>query len=73
MSVMSQSHSVMSQCHGVIFDLGEATASKEPGEKAGGCHAAEERTTGVHEVAFQCSIINQREFYLISSTRINYL
>ena len=42
-----------------MFYLGEATASEERGEKAGGCHAAEERTTGVHEVAFQFSIINQ--------------
>ena len=33
-----------------ISNLGQATASEEPGEEAGGCHAAEERTTGVHEV-----------------------
>ena len=44
-----------------MFDLGEATAGEERREKAGGCHAAEERTTGVHEVAFQCSIIDQTE------------
>ena len=54
-----QSVIILISCHSVIFDLGEATASEEPGEKAGGCHAAEERTTGVHEVAVQFSIINQ--------------
>ena len=45
------SHSVtVSLCLSVISNLGQTTAGEEPGEEAGGCHAAEERTTGVHEV-----------------------
>ena len=41
------------------FYLGEATASEEPGKEAGGRHAAEERTVGVHEVSVQFLIVNQ--------------
>ena len=33
-----------------MFDLGQTTASEEPGKEAGGRDAAEERTAGVHEV-----------------------
>ena len=55
-----QCHSVtVSLCLSVISNLGQTTAGEEPGEEAGGCHAAEERTTGVHEVSFLFSIINQ--------------
>ena len=50
----------MSQCHSVTMSYpGPAAASEEPGEEAGGCHAAEERTTGVHEVEINSLIIDQ--------------
>ena len=59
MSLMSQCHLRHNVTHITMSYPGPAPASEEPGEEAGGCHAAEERTTGVHEVGIKFLIIDR--------------